>query len=132
MSLQLQMLSVGDKVKFGDSVKLLAAVSNAMRDELAEGERFITDYPPQSASSRYRRTGTLKRSWTSNMKSGGSKIEGTIGSSGNIAPYNEDVQGEDQEAIFKRIGWRTVDDLASKVQGEYPDRVQDAVNSAFK
>lgn len=130
--MQISMIPIGGSGGFGDTVKAFAAITKATRDECAEGERFMSQYPPSPSGSRYIRTGKLRQSWSSNVKSGSGKIEGLIGSAGNIAPYNEDVQGDDQEELFKRIGWRNTDDLKSKVEKEYPNRVQAEIDKAFK
>lgn len=129
--MQLNMMPVGDTGKIGDTVKAFAAMSNAMRDTCAEGVRFMTQYPPAPASSRYVRTGKLKDSWNSDIKSGNRRIEGVIGSAANIAPYNTEVQGEQQEEIFNRIGWRNTEDLKSKVEKDFPDRMQKEVDKVF-
>ena len=128
--MQINMTPIGSG-DFGDSAKTFVLLANAVRDEAAEGERFMTQYPPEAPGGHYRRTGTLRKSWSSNVKTGGSKIEGEVGSAGNIAPYNEDVQGENKESLFKQIGWRNVEDLQSKVQGSLPDRIQDAINKVY-
>jgi len=130
--MQINMIPIGGTGGLGDPVKAFAAISNAVRDECVEGKRFMSQYPPQPADSHYRRTGTLKDSWSFGVKSGNSKIEGEIGSNSNIAPYNADVQGDDQEALFKRIGWKNVDDLQSKVSKGFPERVQREIDKAIK
>lgn len=129
--MQISMIPIGDSKGFGDTVKAFALLANVVRDECAEGVRFMSWYPPKSHSSHYVRTGTLRRSWSSNVKSGGSRIEGEVGSSSNIAPYNEDVQGENQDNIFERLGWRDVGDLESKINKSFPNRAQDQINKAY-
>ncbi len=114
-----------------DTAKAFAAVNNAVRDTVADGVRLISDYPAQGRS-RYRRTGTLRRSWGFSMKSGGRRIEGTVQSNSRIAPYNRDVQGENQKPLFERRGWRNVTDLIGFMGDLLPSRVQRALNEAFR
>jgi len=114
-----------------DTTKAFAAMNNAVRDTVADGQRFISDYPSKPGRSRYRRTGTLRRSWTFNMKSGGRRIEGAVNSNSRIAPYNRDVQGENQRPVFDKIGWRTVVDLAKVMADDLPGKVQRALGRAF-
>ena len=102
-------------------------VVRMMQRTTAEGQRRIAVYPPQRLrKSGYRRTGTLKRSWSKKVSSGGNKVEGVVGSNAGIAPYNVWVQGprkgrgRRQVAIFRRAGWQGVDELGDFLQ----DRVE--------
>lgn len=129
--MQIQMIPIGKADFGGDVIKMFVSLTNAVRDQAVEGVRFISTYPPLE-SKNYRRTHTLQKSWSpSPVKTGGGRIEVEIGSNSNIAPYNEDVQGENQMAIFKRIGWRTVNDLESLVQKDFSKRLQDAIDKSF-
>jgi len=124
------MMPAGEFGGFGSTVKAFAVMSDAVRDQVAEGVRYITWYPPQR-NSNYRRTGTLRNSWDGTTTTGNRRIEGIIGSSANIAPYNQDVQGANQEALFKELGWRNVEDLQNEVEKDFPKRVQRAIDKAY-
>jgi len=128
---QFQFIPVTPPKGLGDIPKLFAILNNAVRDQVAEGVRFMSTYPAKPGGSSYRRTGTLRRSWSFAMKTGGGRIEGTIKSNQNVAPYNEDVQGEDQQALFKRIGWKNIKDLDKKIDKEFSKRVDDMVSKVF-
>ena len=116
---------------------------NAIRRDLvgmvrrtgADGKRFMAKYPAQRlTASGYRRTGTLKRSWSNQTRATLSRIEGVVGSNSNIAPYNRFVQGPEsgsgprQVAIFASAGWQGVDDLAEMLQ----DRVEREANDIIE
>ncbi len=106
------------RAKFDNTAFLIGATA-IMRATVADGKRFIAKYPPQVLTlTGYVRTGTLKRSWSSRTKISGSRIAGVVGSNGNIAPYNEIVQGHDDErdAQFTMAGWRGVDELEFMLQ----------------
>lgn len=125
--MQIQMIPIGAEVKLGDPIKTMAVLGDAIRDQVSEGVRYMTTYPPLSGSS-YRRTGTLRHSWFFETKSGGGRIEGSVKSNANIAPYNAAVQGENQLDVFRNIGWRTVKDLEAKINLEFHKRCQDLVD----
>ncbi len=57
----------------------------------------------------YKRTNTLKRSWSRNTRYLGSALVGEVASSGKIAPYNKWVRGsKTQSKLMKARGWKTV------------------------
>ena len=99
-----------------DTGAFVQDVTRMMRRAVTEGQRHIARYPPQRLrKTGYRRTGTLKRSWSKRVTSSGTRLEGVVGSNSNIAPYNVVVQGtrkgtgRRQCLIFRRAGWRGVD-----------------------
>ncbi len=108
-------------------------VARALRQVVAEGQRFIATYPPQRLlATGYRRTGTLRRSWSSKVDVTFGGITGTVGSNANIAPYNVFVQGSPQRPIFRTAGWRGVDDLADFLQTRVGSAVDRAVEKATR
>ncbi len=121
---------VPDKL-FGDAPKVMAILHSAIRDQVAEGVRFMTWYPPQPPNSTYRRTTRLMASWSYSISSGSHRIEGRILSNSGIAPYNKDVQGVEQDYVFTRIGWRNVPELIEKIDDEFPERVQRLIDKTF-
>lgn len=106
-----------------DTRRLQLDVLALMRDTVANGNRFIARYPAQKLrKTRYRRTNTLKRSWSFRVQSRGKDISGEVGSNSNIAPYNQWVQGRRrQRRIFRQAGWKNVNDLADKMVDEFND-----------
>lgn len=109
--------------------KLMDGLTRAVRDMQAEGVRFMAEYP--AAVGRYKRTGTLKRSWSAKpVRRTSTRIEGEIGSNGNIAPYNGQVQGDAQEAFFRGRGWRSTKDLEALIRRQLPQRAQAEINRA--
>ena len=88
-----------------DTRRLQIQVRDLMRDTVANGNRFIARYPAQKLrKTRYRRTNTLKRSWSFRVRQGGRDITGEVGSNSNIAPYNKYVQGRRPVRIFRQAG----------------------------
>lgn len=81
---------------------------------VAESHDDLATYPPQRAGVDYRRTGTLGRSWQSDVKTGGGKIVGTVASQGQIAPYNVYVQGPNQVRWAAAYGWKQPKDVMKK------------------
>lgn len=129
MTLQMRLIPISPPGGIVDSRRLFTALHSGIRDESAEGVRFMSVYPAKT-SRRYRRTGTLRRSWSFDVKSGQRRIEGRVGSNAGIAPYNEDVQGVNQDALFAAIGWRNVNDLERKVNRDLPGRFERIIGAA--
>lgn len=133
MTLEIQMVAITPKKDLVDKARVLAALEAAMRDAVSEGHREVAEYPPQTLTKTgYVRTGTLKRSWSSDVKSGGGKLEGTVGSNANIAPYNVRVQGPfgEQVEMFHGAGWMSATELRDKMTRELSERLQDAIDKA--
>lgn len=67
--------------------------------------RELTTYPPQRSGSTYRRTGTLRRSWSRRIAGSGLEQRAIVGSNSNMAPYNRAVQDEDEQRPQFRGRW---------------------------
>ena len=81
------------------------ALRAGMEDSTVLLLREQQTYPPQRTGSTYRRTNTLRRSWSRRIRQEGSGIVGEVGSSGNTAPYNRYVQDQTQQANIHRGRW---------------------------
>ena len=81
------------------------ALRAAMEDSTVLLLREQQTYPPQRAGSTYKRTNTLRRSWSRRIRQEGSELVGEVGSSGNTAPYNRYVQDQTQQASIHRGRW---------------------------
>lgn len=65
----------------------------------------MANYPPAPPRSRYRRTGTLGRRWTTRVEPGAESVTGRVG---NNTVYGPLVQSERfQTHIHQRTGWQT-------------------------
>ena len=118
------------KKKLINPPRLIVGLTNAVRDTVVEGRTYAAYYPPQRLTkTRYKRTGTLGRSWSFGVRVRPGQIEGDVGSNANIAPYNRRVQGArgQQDPMFRRAGWRNVDDLIKFVRPHFLKRVRLAV-----
>ena len=112
-----------------DGPSMRRSLVRLVTDVTHDGVRFVARYPPQTLTATgYVRTGTLARSWSARVRTGVGKLEGTVGSAGNIAPYNVFVQGEDPVGMFPRAGWRGVDDLDKFLQTRVQRGVDDIVD----
>lgn len=118
-----------------DAAGFAQDVTRMLRKVVTEGQRHIAKYPPQRLrKSGYRRTGTLKRSWSKRVTAAGTKLEGVVGSNSNIAPYNVVVQGSRkgtgrrQGRIFRRAGWRGVDELGVMMEDGVEEGLQRIVD----
>lgn len=113
---RLIVVPVGFPIKNIDGIAISRDLQRLMRNTVAEGNRFIAKYPPQRLrKSGYKRTGTLKRSWSFKVRNEVRRIVGTVGSNSNIAPYNRFVQGRRQRRLFRGAGWRNVNTLEARM-----------------
>lgn len=116
------------------SDQIIGALTQAVQETQVSGLRLMQTYPPAPATQEYVRTGTLRRSWhLPPVRVSPGRIEGEIASSGGIAPYNAQVQGEpgDQWAFFAGRGWQGVEKLRQLVERELPLRAQRAIDRLF-
>ena len=81
------------------------ALRAAMKDSTALLLREQQTYPPQRTGSTYKRTNTLRRSWSRRIRREGSELVGEVGSNENMAPYNRYVQDQTQQALIHRGRW---------------------------
>ena len=81
------------------------ALRAAMEDSTVLLLREQQTYPPQRTGSTYKRTNTLRRSWSRRIRQEGSELVGEVGSNSNIAPYNRYVQDQMQQASIHRGRW---------------------------
>ena len=80
----------------------------------------VPPYPPAPPESRYRRTGLLGRSITTEVRSLGSATVGVIGTNVAYAPdviSSEPANGAGPQAWYhKRTGWYTLQDVVAKAE----------------
>lgn len=116
------------KVK-GGMATLTQEMRRAVDESLAFAQNFVAKYPPRSSSKRmvfksdkqrrwffwalrsgqidvpYRRTGTLGKSWTTDVRVTSENIRGVLG---NVRPYAPYVQDEERQAQMHKGHWPTV------------------------
>ncbi len=130
---RLVVVPVGFPIKQIDGIDIARDLQRLMRNTVAEGNRFIAKYPPQRLrKSGYKRTGTLKRSWSFKVRNEGRRIVGTVGSNSNIAPYNRFVQGQRQRRLFRGAGWRNVNTLEARMVKQLITGADDIMERAIR
>lgn len=96
-----------------------AQIDRAMRGAMTDATVLLLGemktYPPQRAGSAYKRTNTLKGSWSRRITGRGVEISGVVGSNANIAPYNRRVQDATMQARVHRGRWtNTVQEVSRR------------------
>jgi hypothetical protein len=81
------------------------AFRGAMEDATVHLLEQMKTYPPQRAGSTYKRTNTLKGSWSRRITGRGVEISGVVGSNANVAPYNRLVQDATRQSRVHRGRW---------------------------
>lgn len=90
----------------------------------------MADYPPAPPRSRYRRTGTLGRRWTTRVEPGAESVTGTAG---NNTVYGPLVQSERfQTRIHQRTGWQTDRQVIERERENIIRDFQRAIDEALR
>jgi len=88
---------------------------NTLRPPMQRGvfriQGYMADYPPPPATSRYVRTGTLGRRWTTKIDEGMGGITGTVGNNTSYGPW---VQSSAFQARVHQGRWTNTDERAVK------------------
>ena len=99
-----------------------ARIDRALRAGITDATVYLANqlrtYPPQRPGSAYKRTNTLKGSWSRRIEGTGADITGHVESNGNAAPYNRLVQDRTQQAAVHRGRWtNTAQTVAERSTG---------------
>lgn len=102
----------------------------AMSDATILLLRDLRTYPPKPAASSYKRTGTLRRSWSREVQGEGIHLVGIVGSNANVEPYNRVVQDEGEQGRVHRGRWLTVQGVSRQrseaIRRMFADRLAEA------
>ena len=102
--------------RFGDSNKIVnTEVKKAMQKSVLFLQSKVAVYPPPPPSSGYRRTGTLGRSITSEIKGIGGEIRGIVGTAIPYAPY---VLSTAKQAAIHKGRWKRMAQHAKEQKGK--------------
>ena len=93
-------------------------------------QRAMQEYPPAPRNSRYVRTGTLGRRWTTRIVRSSNGLTGTVG---NNTVYGPLVQSSRFQArMHKRTGWRTDQGAVDKERAAIVADFERAIQAALK
>jgi len=98
-----------------------------MGDLVTEAHDELATYPIKKPHIERIRTGTLGRSWQHRVIVKTDRIEGVVGSQGQIAPYNVYVQGPQQVGWAREYGWKTPKMVLAKRLPGWKKRVRDTI-----
>lgn len=102
-----------------------------MRANKASGKGITME---KASTLRYKRTGTLKRSWVKVLEGSGATITGGVRSSGAMAPYNVYVQGpldgDPHQAWMHRGRWGSIDEIRGRTATQINDMFQNRIRAA--
>ena len=87
-----------------DTVIAIETLVPPMQRSVYRMVNAMADYPPPPAKSRYARTGTLGRRWTSKVARQSSGVTGTVGNNTSYGPF---VQSKAFQARVHRGRWQT-------------------------
>ena len=115
--------------KFGTANKVVnAEIKKAMTKAVYFLQSKVAVYPPPPPTSTYRRTGTLGRSITSEVKGIGGEIHGIVGTAIPYAPY---VIGPKQ-AAFHKGRWKQMAEHAKEQAGKIEEFFAKAAEAITK
>lgn len=112
--------------KFG-GVRVVQVLKPPFERGTARLQRALAKYP--SRRSRYRRTGTLGRRWTTEVSGGGGEIRGLVGNNTMYAPY---VQGDATQARMHAGIWQTDDEVAKEERAAIEKDIAKAIVEALE
>ena len=92
-------------------------------------QRDMADYPSQRPGSSYVRTGTLGRTWTTEVTETGNGVQGKVGNRTEYAPL---VQSERFQRPIFRGQWQTDDAVLERDMPRIERFFQDAVDGALR
>lgn len=90
-----------------NKLDVLEVVRPAMQRSVLRLQGAMQVYPPAPAHSRYVRTGTLGRRWTTNVNRSGGKLTGKVGNNTEYGPFVQSKRF--QRRFHQRTGWVTDD-----------------------
>lgn len=100
---------------FGNANKVVnTEIKKAMDKSVKHLQRLVKVYPPKPPMSTYRRTDTLKRSITTEIRGVGGEIRGIVGAN---TPYDIYVIGPKQAAVHKGR-WKRMAQRAKEQAGK--------------
>lgn len=112
------------------------AVDREMTDTLARALRLLASragqYPPNPPNSRYRRTYTLGRLWTSTPPEVMRQAGGWMGVVDNATPYGPEVQDPDRQLGVHAGRWKTTEDIVSEGLEDVTRILQDGATKAVE
>lgn len=127
--MSIEIKGVGDVIARLGRIAAVQVLEPPMQRAVYRLQARMQDYPPAPATSRYIRTGTLGRRWTTRIAKSSNGITGTIGNNTAYGPY---VQSERfQTRTHKRTGWRTdqnaVDQERAAIVADFEQAIQKAL-----
>ena len=96
--------------------RIQIAMNRAMTDATVLLLRRMKEYPPPRPNQQYKRTNTLKRSWSREVVWQGGDVTGRVGSNSDMAPYNREVQDSEVQGPLFRGRWQTVQSVVMDEQ----------------
>ncbi len=112
-----------------------AQIDRALRAAMTDATVYLLNqmrtYPPQRPGSAYKRTNTLKGSWSRRIEGRGLDTVGHVESNGNAAPYNRLVQDRTRQATVHRGRWQTAQAVAERSTGAINDMFAARIRAAI-
>lgn len=105
MSIEINIKGLDQLINKLDTTDIIGALKPPMHKAMFRLQTPLATYPPKPANSKYERTGTLGRRWTTEVDVQTNEIIGKVGNNTEYAPQVQAAQF--QRPIFKRIGWPT-------------------------
>ena len=103
--MEIQLKGIDELISKLSSINAMKALEPPMHKAMFRLQTPLATYPPAPANSKYVRTGTLGRRWTTDVDVKSDEIIGKVGNNTEYAPRVQSARF--QKPIFKRIGWKT-------------------------
>jgi len=116
--------------KHVEAVTAVAILEPPMQRGVLRLEAYMKHYPPPPPMSKYRRTGTLGRRWTTAIARSNDGLTGRVGNNVNYAPWVQSSMF--QVPWHARTGWRTDADAVRANEAAIVADFQQAIDVAIR
>lgn len=110
------------------SVKGVAMLEKPMQESLYKIQSDMQAYPAQPSGTKYIRTGTLGRRWTTRIDRASSGLHGSVGNNTSYAPW---VQSQRFQATVHRGRWQTDQQVVDRLRPWIERRFSQAIDRAL-
>ena len=129
MAWSVRLDGLDDVLKRLDNAKIRRAAKDGMQQGVLYVHSTVPAYPAPPPLSTYRRTGTLGRGITTDVRDEGDAIQGVIGTNTPYAPY---VIDEDEQTSVHAGRWWVLQDVVRKAIDGVVQRIRDSVAKVWE
>lgn len=128
--MSIEIKGINELIKRLGAINAIKVLEPPMQRAVYRVQQAMQDYPPAPRGSRYIRTGTLGRRWTTRITRSSNGITGAIGNNTAYGPLVQSARF--QTRFHKRTGWTTDERAVKENERAIVDDFQRAIQAALK